>query len=105
MFGPFILLWSRYAAADAYLTTHFYLRVMLMSTPPRLEALPSTPPSLKLNSLLKQKAAARFPFTVLPAVVSAAAAAAAAAACHHAVTLQMEPGIHIIKTKMLGHNS
>lgn len=78
---------------------------MLMSTPPRLEALPSTPPSLKLNSLLKQKAAARFPFTVLPAVVSAAAAAAAAAACHHAVTLQMEPGIHIIKTKMLGHNS
>lgn len=37
----------------------------------------------------------------LPSLVSAAAAAA----CHHMVTLQMEPGIHIIKTKMLGHNS
>lgn len=75
-----------------------------MSTPPScLDALPSTPPSLKLNSLLKQKATARFSLTVLPAEVSAAAAAAAA--CHRAVTLQMEPGIHIIKTKMLGHNS
>lgn len=38
-----------------------------------------------------------FSLPVLPAV--------AAAACHHTVTLQMEPGIHIIKTKMLGHNS
>lgn len=56
-----------------------------------LEALPSIPSSLKLNSLIQQKGQSLFCLSVLPAV-------AAAAACHHTATFQTEPGILIIKT-------
>lgn len=55
---------------------------------------------IKAKFISSTKGHSPFSLPVLPAV-----AAAAAAACRHTVTLQMEPGIHIIKAKMLGHNS
>lgn len=47
--------------------------------------------TIKTKFITSAKGHSLFSLRVFPAVV-------AAAACHHTVTLQMEPGIHIIKT-------